>query len=54
MRFRIDASLAGEQVGPSAWDGYAATACGEAGVQAVENIGSVVEVSLNQKPDLYK
>ena len=50
----IDASLAGEQVGPSAWDGYAATACGEAGVQAVENIGSVVEVSLNQKPDLYK
>lgn len=50
----IDAALAGEQVGPSAWDGYAATACCEAGIEAVENIGSTVTVKLNEKPDLYK
>lgn len=49
----VDASLAGTQVGPSAWDGYAAAACCEAGIEA-EASGKIVEVSLNQKPDLYK
>lgn len=49
----IDGCLSGEVTGPTAWDGYAAAACCEAGVQAVRNPGTVVDVVLNEKPDLY-
>ncbi|QRZ61482.1 Gfo/Idh/MocA family protein [Rothia sp. ZJ932] len=49
----VDAALKGEQTGPSAWDGYAAAACCEAGLAALES-GEAVAVELNEKPDLYK
>lgn len=48
----VDAAARGEIGGPSAWDGYAATACCEAGVQAQES-GAKVDVRLNPKPALY-
>lgn len=49
----VDAARKGEQVGPSAWDGYAAAACCEAGLAALES-GRVEEVVLNEKPALYR
>lgn len=49
----VDASLAGTQVGPSAWDGYVAAVCCEAGIEA-EASGNSVDVVLNEKPDLYR
>ncbi len=48
----VDASLRGEIAGPSAWDGYAAAACCEAGVQALHT-GEKIAVALNTKPELY-
>jgi myo-inositol 2-dehydrogenase/D-chiro-inositol 1-dehydrogenase len=38
--------------GPSAWDGYAATAVAEAGLRALES-GSRVEVALERRPPFY-
>lgn len=48
----VDAALAGEQVGPSAWDGYAAAACCEAGIRAIGS-GNIEGVILERKPELY-
>lgn len=39
--------------GPSAWDGYAAAACCEAGVQA-QATGATVQVALGDQPALYR
>jgi myo-inositol 2-dehydrogenase / D-chiro-inositol 1-dehydrogenase len=49
----IDAALAGIATGPSSWDGYAATAATNAGVQALHS-GTRVEVSMRPQPDLYR
>jgi len=49
----IDAASAGTATGPSSWDGYAATAVTNAGVQALHG-GARVEVSLRPQPDLYR
>lgn len=49
----VDAARAGEIGGPSAWDGYAAAACCEAGV-AAQKSGEKVAVLLRTKPDLYR
>jgi len=48
----VDATRAGRGTGPSAWDGYAASAVAEAGVRALEN-GGRVTVELAPRPDLY-
>lgn len=48
----VDAAKRNEIGGPSAWDGYAAAACCEAGVEA-QSSGETVAVRLNAKPDLY-
>lgn len=48
----VDATRAGRVTGPSAWDGYAASAVAEAGVRALEN-GGRVTVELAPRPDLY-
>lgn len=48
----VDATLRGEIGGPSAWDGYAAAACCEAGVEA-QKTGEKVAVKLAPKPALY-
>jgi myo-inositol 2-dehydrogenase / D-chiro-inositol 1-dehydrogenase len=49
----VDAARQGEIGGPTAWDGYAAAACCEAGV-AAQRGGEKVAVSLQVKPDLYR
>ena len=49
----INAAAKGQSTGPSSWDGYAATVVCEAGLQAL-NSGQRVEVSLRERPDLYK
>jgi myo-inositol 2-dehydrogenase/D-chiro-inositol 1-dehydrogenase len=43
----------GEIVGPSAWDGYAATRVTEFGVEAVKS-GERVSIDYMDKPDLYR
>ena len=48
----VDAALRGEIGGPSAWDGYATSACCEAGVEA-QKTGAKTAVVLAAKPDLY-
>lgn len=48
----ISGLLAGEIVGPSAWDGYAATRVTELGVEAVKS-GQRVAIDYIAKPDLY-
>lgn len=48
----ISGLLRGETVGPSAWDGYAATRVAEAGVEAVRT-GQRVAIDYIAKPDLY-
>ncbi|MEG8279100.1 Gfo/Idh/MocA family protein [Streptomyces sp. AHA2] len=48
----VDATRRGEVTGPSAWDGYAATAVCEAGVRALRD-GGRVEVELVDRPALY-
>ncbi|MFW0109405.1 Gfo/Idh/MocA family protein [Rothia sp. P13129] len=49
----INAISKGEHTGPSAWDGYAAAACCEAGFAAL-NSGNIEQVVLEEKPDLYR
>ena len=48
----VDAAKRGEIGGPTAWDGYAATACCEAGLTA-QRTGNKTEVSLQAKPSIY-
>jgi myo-inositol 2-dehydrogenase / D-chiro-inositol 1-dehydrogenase len=48
----ISGLLRGETVGPSAWDGYAATRVAEAGVEAVRT-GERIAIDYITKPDLY-
>jgi myo-inositol 2-dehydrogenase/D-chiro-inositol 1-dehydrogenase len=48
----VDAVTAGRAVGPSTWDGYAATAVAEAAVLSYAK-GERVEVRLAAKPALY-
>jgi myo-inositol 2-dehydrogenase/D-chiro-inositol 1-dehydrogenase len=48
----VDATREGRVTGPSAWDGYAASAVAEAGVRAQES-GGRVTVELAPRPDLY-
>ncbi|MER6070655.1 Gfo/Idh/MocA family oxidoreductase [Streptomyces sp. NPDC001817] len=48
----VDATRRGEVTGPSAWDGYAASAVAEAGVRALET-GGRETVGLAPRPDLY-
>jgi myo-inositol 2-dehydrogenase/D-chiro-inositol 1-dehydrogenase len=48
----VDATREGRVAGPSAWDGYAASAVAEAGVRAQES-GGRVTVELAPRPDLY-
>jgi myo-inositol 2-dehydrogenase/D-chiro-inositol 1-dehydrogenase len=48
----LDAVAAGACTGPSAWDGYAATAVADAGVEALRT-GNRTIVSLVDRPDLY-
>jgi myo-inositol 2-dehydrogenase/D-chiro-inositol 1-dehydrogenase len=49
----IDAVSTGAPTGPSAWDGYAATACTDAGLAALQS-GGREPVSLRDKPALYQ
>ena len=53
MQSWVDAAKRGEIGGPSAWDGYAAAACCEAGV-ASQRSGEKVEVSLKDQPSIYR
>ncbi|GHH72895.1 inositol 2-dehydrogenase [Streptomyces sulfonofaciens] len=48
----VDATRGGLVAGPSAWDGYAASAVAEAGVRAQET-GGRVAVELGRRPSLY-
>lgn len=48
----ITGLLNGETVGPSVWDGYAATRVTEVGVEAVKN-GQRMAIDYIAKPDLY-
>ncbi|HSW42095.1 MAG TPA: Gfo/Idh/MocA family oxidoreductase [Patescibacteria group bacterium] len=48
----ITGLLHGESVGPSAWEGYAATKVVEVGVEAVKT-GARMEIDYIEKPDLY-
>lgn len=50
----IDGCLAGEVAGPDAWDGYAAAAGCETGLEAIADPGTSVDVKLKPKPDLYR
>jgi myo-inositol 2-dehydrogenase / D-chiro-inositol 1-dehydrogenase len=53
MQSWVDTAKRGEIGGPTAWDGYAAGACCEAGV-ASQRSGQKVEVSLKDKPGIYR
>lgn len=48
----VDGIPRGEAIGPSAWDGYAATRVTTLGVHAVET-GEAVRITYRDKPDLY-
>ncbi len=48
----VNAARKGEHTGPSAWDGYAAAVCCEAGLAALSS-GDTQEVVLQKKPELY-
>jgi len=48
----VDAAKRGEIGGPTAWDGYATTACCWAGI-AAQKSGKKVEVSMQLKPGIY-
>jgi myo-inositol 2-dehydrogenase / D-chiro-inositol 1-dehydrogenase len=50
----VDAAIEGVSTGPSSWDGYAATVVCDAGVQAMNNGGERVELSLRERPALYE
>jgi myo-inositol 2-dehydrogenase/D-chiro-inositol 1-dehydrogenase len=49
----LDAAAAGTAAGPSAWDGYAATAVADAGMAALRT-GGRVPVELVPRPALYQ
>ncbi len=49
----IDGVARDEAVGPSSWDGYAATLVTERGVEAVKTPGQPVAVTCVEKPALY-
>ncbi|MHA5052232.1 Gfo/Idh/MocA family protein [Streptomyces sp. SD15] len=49
----VDATREGRVTGPSAWDGYAASAVAEAGVRAQRTDGRVA-VELAPRPELYR
>lgn len=50
----VDSLLAGgPAIGPSSWDGYAATVVTATGVQAIGKRGERVAVEMIDKPDLY-
>jgi myo-inositol 2-dehydrogenase/D-chiro-inositol 1-dehydrogenase len=49
----VDATRRGRVTGPTAWDGYAASAVAEAGVRALES-GTRTTVDLAPRPDLYR
>jgi myo-inositol 2-dehydrogenase / D-chiro-inositol 1-dehydrogenase len=53
LRAWVASVAEGRPGGPSAWDGYAASAVCEAGVAAL-NGGAAVEVALGARPDLYE
>ncbi|WP_433468893.1 Gfo/Idh/MocA family oxidoreductase [Spirillospora sp. CA-128828] len=48
----VDAASAGTATGPSAWDGYAATAVGDATVEALKT-GEIVPVDMEPRPSFY-
>ncbi|GLZ15420.1 inositol 2-dehydrogenase [Actinomadura sp. NBRC 104425] len=48
----VDAASEGTATGPSAWDGYAATAVGDAAVEALKT-GGVVPVDMVSRPAFY-
>ncbi|MHB8959308.1 MAG: Gfo/Idh/MocA family oxidoreductase [Candidatus Limnocylindrales bacterium] len=50
----IDGVARDEAVGPSSWDGYAATLVTERGVEAVRTPGQPVAVAYVEKPALYR
>ncbi|WP_320773934.1 Gfo/Idh/MocA family oxidoreductase [Streptomyces sp. CRN 30] len=52
VRAWVAAVRGGRVTGPSAWDGYAASAVAEAGVRALET-GARTAVALAPRPDLY-
>ena len=52
VRAWVDATRRGRVTGPSAWDGYAASAVAEAGVRSLEG-GGRQTVELAPRPDLY-
>jgi myo-inositol 2-dehydrogenase / D-chiro-inositol 1-dehydrogenase len=49
----VNAAKRGEVGGPTAWDGYAAAACCEAGL-ASQRSGEKVEVSLKTRPSVFR
>jgi myo-inositol 2-dehydrogenase / D-chiro-inositol 1-dehydrogenase len=49
----IKAAAAGTASGPSAWDGYVAAISSDACVEAQENPGSIVPITLPARPALY-
>lgn len=48
----IDAVAAGQTIGPSSWDGYAAAVVSDAALEAM-HAGNRTTVQLREKPDLY-
>jgi myo-inositol 2-dehydrogenase/D-chiro-inositol 1-dehydrogenase len=50
----INGVARGEAVGPSSWDGYAATLVTERGVEAVRTPGQPIPVTYVEKPALYR
>ena len=49
----INAVAAGTSIGPSSWDGYAATVVTDAGSEAART-GQQVTVSMREQPDFYR
>lgn len=49
----INAVADDRHTGSTAWDGYAATAVVDAGLESLENDGKTVDVTLIEKPDFY-
>jgi len=49
----VDAVAGDGELGPSSWDGYAATAVSDAGLTALRT-GERVPVSLGDRPALYE
>ena len=48
----VDATLSGEVIGPSAWDGYAASLTAEKCVESLQT-GKQVEIRIDPTPELY-